>query len=356
MTATGRFEIGGEVIGPDEVRNVSIEVAQTYTGQPVAIRMQVWTAREPGPTVLITGAIHGDEINGSGIIREIIRSKQFKIKRGTLVLVPVVNVLGFEHHNRYMPDRRDLNRFFPGKLDGSLTSRFARTFFDEVVRKSDYVIDVHSAAWTRTNFPNVRADLSHPSIAQFASSLGCEIIVNDKGPKGSLRQEAVKAGVPTVLLEAGEVNKVEPGVVEFGLRMVTNALNGLGMIEKRGREPIYQAVVKRSTWVRAEMGGLLDYHVAPGDVVSRGQPIATSMTLLGEEQHVVSAPFGGVVIGMTTLPAVMPGDPVVHLGQIQGGYRRIMRIIQAASSKTLHERIRTDLQTNVIVSEPGDPT
>ncbi len=346
--------IAGVTIKPNEVRNVSIEVAQTYTGQPVTIRFQVWNSAVPGPVVMVSGAIHGDEINGSGIIREIIRSKSFKLKCGTLVLVPVVNVLGFEQHNRYMPDRRDLNRFFPGKLDGSLTSRFARTFFDEIVRKCDYVIDIHSAAWTRTNFPNVRADLGHPTIAKFASSLGCEIIVNDKGPKGSLRQEAVKAGVPTILLEAGEVNKVEPIIVEFGLRMVTGALFGLGMIDKKGRDPLYQATVRRSVWVRATAGGLLDYHVAPGDVVEKGQAVATSMTLLGEEQHVITAPFGGVVIGMTTLPAVMPGDPVIHLGQIVGGYRRIMKIVNAASSKTLHERLRTDLQTNVVVVERED--
>lgn len=351
MTTPHTFEIADVTVGPDEVRNVSIEVAQTYTGQPVTIRFQVWNSSEPGPVVMVSGAIHGDEINGSGIVREIIRSKSLKLLRGTLVLVPVVNVLGFEQHARYMPDRRDLNRFFPGKLDGSLTSRFARTFFDEIVRKCDFVIDLHSAAWTRTNFPNVRADLSNPVIAKFASSLGCEIIVNDKGPKGSLRQEAVRAGVPTVLLEAGEVNKVEPMVVEFGLRMITGALYGLGMIEKKGREPLYQAVVKRSVWVRAEVGGLLDYHVAPGDIVDKGHPIATSMTLLGEEQHVIVAPFGGVVIGMTTLPAVMPGDPVIHLGQIAGGHRRIMKIVDAASSRTLHERLRTDLQTNVVVVE-----
>ena len=168
---------------------------------------------------------------------------------------------------------------------------------------------------------------------------------------GPVRQEAVRAGVPTILLEAGEVNKVEPMVVEFGIRMITGALNGLGMIEKKGREPLYQAVVKRSVWIRAEVGGLLDYHVAPGDIVDKGQPIATSMTLLGEEQHVMTAPFGGVVIGMTTLPAVMPGDPVIHLGQIAGGYRKIMKIVEAASSRSLHERLRTDLQTNVVVVE-----
>jgi hypothetical protein len=346
--------IAGETIGPDEVRNVSIVVAETYTGQPVMIRLQVWTGPEPGPTVLISGAIHGDEINGSGIVREIIRSRPFKLRRGTLVLVPVVNVLGFEHHTRYMPDRRDLNRSFPGKQDGSLTSRFARAFFDEVVRKCDYVIDLHSAAWTRTNFPNVRADLSQSEIARFASSLGCEIVVNDKGPKGSLRQEAVRAGIPAILLEAGEVNKVEPMVVEFGLLMITGALFGLGMTDEEGREPLYQAVVRRSVWVRAEMGGLLDYHVAPGDVINKGQPLATSMTLLGEEQSVLVAPFGGVVIGMTTLPAVMPGDPVLHLGQIAGGYRRIMKVLKAASRKSLHQRLRTDLQTNLVVVDPGE--
>jgi predicted deacylase len=123
------------------------------------------------------------------------------------------------------------------------------------------------------------------------------------------------------------------------------------MIEKAGRTPIYQAVVKRSTWVRAELGGLLDYHVAPGDIILRGQPIATSMTLLGEEQHVLHAPFGGVVIGMTTLPAVMPGDPVIHLGQIEGGYRKVMKAMEAASRRTLHERLRSDLQTNVVIIE-----
>jgi predicted deacylase len=354
VSPAGTLDIAGGTIGPNEVRNVSIDVAQTFTGQPVSIRFQVWNAPKPGPVVMLSGAIHGDEINGSGIVRELIRSKPFKLLNGALVLVPVVNVLGFEQHNRYMPDRRDLNRFFPGKQDGSLTSRFARTFFDEIVRKCDYLIDLHSAAWTRTNFPNVRADLGHPAVAKFAASLGCEIIVNDKGPKGSLRQEAVKAGVKAVLLEAGEVNKVEPAVVEFGLRMVANALVGLGMTELRPRVPLYQATVRRSVWVRATMGGLLDYHVAPGDVVERGQALATNMTLLGEEQNVLFAPFGGVVIGVTTLPAVMPGDPVVHLGQIVGGHRKVMKAIRAASSKHLHERLRTDLQTNLVVVERED--
>lgn len=348
------FDIGGTSVAPGETKNVSIEVAQTYTGQPVSIRAQVWNATAPGPTVLVSGAIHGDEINGSGIVREIIRSKPFRLLKGTLVLVPVVNVLGFEQHTRYMPDRRDLNRFFPGKLDGSLTSRFARAFFDEIVLRCDYVMDVHSAAWTRTNFPNVRADLSVPAVAELASFLCCEIMVNDKGPKGSLRQEAVRAGVATILLEAGEVNKVEPRVVEFGLRLVTNGLSGLGMIDSKTQPPIYQAVIRRSSWIRAHVGGLLDYHVAPGDIVNKGDPIVTNMTLLGEEQNVLYAPFGGIVLGMTTLPAVMPGDPVIHLGQVVGGHKRITKAMQAASSRTLHERLRTELQTNLVVSDRGE--
>ncbi|HXH60899.1 MAG TPA: succinylglutamate desuccinylase/aspartoacylase family protein [Fimbriimonadaceae bacterium] len=352
--STHTFQIGDETVAPGEVKNVSLDVAQTYTGQPVSIRAQVWNSKAPGPTVLVSGAIHGDEINGSGIVREIIRNKPHRLSKGTLVLVPVVNVLGFEQHNRYMPDRRDLNRFFPGKLDGSLTSRFAHAFFDEIVRRCDFVIDLHSAAWTRTNFPNVRADLSAPKVAAFAHSLGCEILVDDKGPKGSLRQEAVRAGVPTVLLEAGEVNKVEPRVVEFGLRLITNGLIGLGMIERKPYAPIYQAVIRRNSWIRAHSGGLLDFHVAPGDVVEKGEPVATNMTLLGEEQSVVNAPYGGIVLGMTTLPAVMPGDPIIHLGQVVGGYKRVAKAIGEASSRTLHERMRSELQTNVYVSERDD--
>lgn len=347
----GTFKIGDVTIAPGSSTNVSIEVAQTYTGQPVSIRAQVWNASQPGPIVMICGAIHGDEINGAGIVREIIRSRPFELLCGTLVLVPVVNVLGFEQHTRYMPDRRDLNRSFPGKMDGSLTSRFARTFFDEFVRKCHYVIDLHSAAWTRTNFPNVRADMTAPIIADFASSLGSEVVLNDKGPTGSLRMEAVKAGVVTVILEAGEVNKVEPRVVEFGLKTVTNGLKSLGMIDSPEVKPIYQAIVKRSTWIRAQMGGLLDYHVTPGDIVTKGQPIATNMTLLGEEQNVLLAPFSGIVIGMTTLPAVMPGDPVLHLGQISGGHRKILRALDAAPRKALLKRTHADLQTNLTVYE-----
>lgn len=345
------LEIGGIEILASSQQNIAIDVGETFTGQPIKIQAHIWAGQEPGPVVLISGAIHGDEINGSGIVRELIRSKPFKLKKGVMVLVPVINVMGFEQRSRYMPDRRDLNRFFPGKEDGSLTSRFARVFFDEIVKKCSYVIDLHAAAWTRTNFPNLRANLGDPETADLAESMGCEVLLDSKGPEGSLRRACAKANIPAIVLEAGEVNKVEPSVVEFGVRLVTGALHHLGMTDQKGREPLYTTKIKRSTWVRANMGGLMDFHVAPGDIVDRGQQIATNLTLLGEEQNSLYAPFGGIVLGMTTLPSVMAGDPVIHLGQPVGGYRKIKKLVEEASSKHLHERMRTDLQTNLVVSD-----
>ena len=181
--------------------------------------------------MFIAAAVHGDEINGTGTIRYIIQERPFDLLAGSLVLVPVINILAFEQLSRYSPDRRDLNRSFPGLKRGSLTSRLANVIFDNIVARCDYGIDLHSAAVRRTNFPNSRADMDQEATARLATLFGAELIINSPGPVGSLRRSAVQAGCATVLLEAGEVWKVEPTIVEYAVRGVKNILIDLGMLE-----------------------------------------------------------------------------------------------------------------------------
>ncbi|MEZ5988718.1 MAG: succinylglutamate desuccinylase/aspartoacylase family protein [Planctomycetota bacterium] len=342
---------GEQRVAPGDSMDVAISLGRSYSGVEMRIPVHVWRAPTPGPTVFLTGAIHGDEINGTGSIRKLILEKPFALVAGTLLLVPVVNVLGFERHSRYLPDRKDPNRCFPGSAEGSLSSRFASVVFREIVTRCDYGIDLHTASLRRTNFPNVRGDLTIPEVERLARAFGCEVVVDSAGPQGAFRREACKAGCPTILLEAGEVWKVEPAVVEYTLRGVRNVLIELGMVEGRKTRPPYQVLVKQTRWLRSPEGGFLHFHVAPGELVRKGERIATVSGLLGAEHAVVDATRTGIVVGMTTLPAVGPGDAICHLAYLTK--KEALRVDRAMSSLPdhhLHERMREDLASNVMVS------
>lgn len=346
---------GSSRVEPGARAEVRITVSQGYAGSDINIPVYVWRASQPGPTVAITAAVHGDEINGTGAIRQLIVDEPFELIAGTLVLVPVVNILGFERHTRYMPDRRDLNRSFPGTSTGSLTSRFARAVYDQVLKRCDYGVDLHTAAVRRTNFPNVRADLSDTRTADFARAFGSELIISSQGPAGSLRRTACKAGIPTFILEAGEVWKVEPGVVEYAVRGIRNCLIYLDMIEGKRIRPAYRVEAKKTRWVRAINGGLLSFHISPGDIVRKGESVATNTSLMGVEQNTIDAPIDGVVLGMTTLPSVAPGDPVCHIARVDAKtLDKIERVRQDMSEQSLHHRLQDDLASSVTVQDPDD--
>jgi len=339
-------------IAPGEGREVQITLTESFSGMDVRVPLYVWRAAEPGPTVFVTAAVHGDEINGTGAIRHIIQDRPFELMAGALILVPVVNILGFENHSRYLPDRRDLNRSFPGSSKGSLASRMAKVVFEEIVGRSDWGIDLHTGSLRRTNFPNLRADMSHAQLADFARAFGASLIVSGQGPEGSLRRNACAAGVPTIILEAGEVWKVEPAVLEYAVRGVRNCLIHLKMVEGRRSEPPFRVETDATHWVRAQHGGFLQFHVAPGDIVAEGQPISTNTSLTGAEQNTEHAPRDGIVLGMTTLPAVAPGDPICHLAYTKkGSLRRIERAMSRLGDEDLHERVREDLSRNVVRDE-----
>lgn len=343
----------GKTLRPGERASFSLLLSESYTSHAVSIPVNVWVGKKPGPTVFVSGAVHGDEINGTGTIRHIIRDKPFEILSGTLVLIPVVNLPGFERHTRYLPDRRDLNRAFPGSSSGSSASRLASTLFTEIVSRCDFGIDLHTAAVRRTNFPNVRADISNDArLAEFARAFGAELIIDSAGPKGSLRREACRAGCATLVLEAGEAWKVEPTVVEYTVRGIANCLAFLGMIDDEVGEPAYRFETDATKWVRAQMGGFLEFHVAPGDIVDKGDAIATNTDLIGESQNVIYAPRGGIILGMTTIPSVAPGDPVCHIAYSKRStLQKVAKVHLNLEGGSLHERVRDDLASSIFVTE-----
>jgi predicted deacylase len=347
-------EWDGYSIAAGESCDIDLAVSESFSSMMVKIPVHVRRAPEDGPVVFVTAALHGDEINGTGAIRQLIADDSFSLLRGSVILVPVLNLLAFERHSRYLPDRRDLNRAFPGSPGGSLASRMARTIFDEIISRADMGIDIHTAALRRTNYPNVRADMSDPDVRRLAESFGCEIVVNGVGPQGAFRSEACHAGCPTIVMEGGEVWKVEPGIVESATRGVKNVLRALGMLAGEPDRPDYQVVIDKSKWIRADFGGFLQFHVQPGDIVEEGQPLATNTTLLGRERSVLRAPFDAVVIGMATLPSVTPGEPVCNLGKLPTGTSAGELRRLRSRRHTLGERVAGVLTSNVTVVGPRE--
>lgn len=343
----------GETIRPGESKDVELAVSESYSSMTVRIPIHIRRADLDGPTVFVTAALHGDEINGTGVIHQLIHDSEFQLERGNLILVPVLNILAFERHSRYMPDRRDLNRCFPGSAKGSLASRMAQIIFDEIVARSDFGIDLHTASIRRSNYPNVRGNMRDGAVQNLAMAFGSEIIINSVGPKGSFRRESCLAGCPTIIMEGGEIWKVEPAIVKSGLRGIKNVLRNLNMLSGDIKKPATQIVVEKTKWIRADRGGFMQFHVTLGEIVEKGQPLATNTSLLGHEQNTLFAPFDGVVIGMTTLPAISPGEPLCNLGNLPKGVKpgKIRRLRSQAPG--LERQITEDLASSILTVDPG---
>ena len=344
----------GEIIAPGEERDVFLNVGESYSSSMVTIPIHIRRAKADGPVVFITAALHGDEINGTGAVRHIIQDPDFELLKGSLILVPVLNILAFDRHSRYLPDRRDLNRCFPGSSGGSQASRLAHKIFNEIVTRSDYGIDLHTASIRRTNYPNVRGDMTNPKVRKLAKAFGSDLILNGIGPSGGFRREACNAGCPTIIMEGGEIWKVEPSIVETAVKGIKNVLSSLGMIDTPAERPSYQIVVEKSKWIRAEHGGFLQFHIKPGDMVEKDQALVTNTTLLGDDQNILYAPFDGVVVGMTSLPAVSPGEPICNLAKLPKGYDPTDLEKIRSDDDGLEQWVSEELASSVLVVDAPD--
>ncbi|WP_439100255.1 succinylglutamate desuccinylase/aspartoacylase family protein [Congregibacter sp.] len=307
--------IGGISIAAGESELIDLRVAPMYTHDDLSINVQVLRGKRPGPTLFISAAIHGDEINGVEIIRRLLQHKALKNLRGSLLAIPIVNVYGFLNHTRYLPDGRDLNRSFPGSSKGSLTGRVAHTFVKEVVKKCTHGIDLHTGARHRSNFPQIRADLDDEQAAEMTRAFGVPLAIDAKIRDGSLRNCAGDLGIPVILYEAGEALRFEEVYIRAGVRGIINVMRNIGMLppsrsRKAHPEPI---ISNETTWVRAGESGVLRTFTALGDKVSEGQTLAIVADPLGASETPILAPSSGVVIGRTNLPLVYEGDATFHI-------------------------------------------
>ncbi|WP_075185708.1 succinylglutamate desuccinylase/aspartoacylase family protein [Teredinibacter haidensis] len=270
---------------------------------------------KPGPTVCLTAAIHGDELNGIEVVRHVLYSIDPAELAGTVIGVPIVNLQGFRRSSRYLPDRRDLNRYFPGNAHGSSASRIASSFFDGVVRHCDMLVDLHTGSFRRTNLPQLRADLTLPRVADLAKKMGSIVVVHSEGTPGCLRRASVEFGIPAVTLEAGQPQQLQKTAVNHGIKSVKTLLDNLGMLDRRQfwqlkAEPIYY----KSQWVRAISGGILFSEVELGDRVAVGEILGVITDPITNQRHEVIAPYNGRVIGMALNQVMYPGFAAYHIG------------------------------------------
>ncbi|MGH9797873.1 MAG: succinylglutamate desuccinylase/aspartoacylase family protein [Candidatus Polarisedimenticolia bacterium] len=311
------LRIGDRAIRKGTVEQIFLKVSEYYTATPVNVPVTVIRGRERGPSVFLTAAIHGDELNGVEVVRRVMTGITPDQLRGTLICVPVANRFGFLTHARYLPDRRDLNRNFPGNPEGHAAARTAHILFSEIVLKAQYGVDLHTASVRRTNLPHVRADMSIREVRRLARAFGTEILVDYPGPPNTLRAAATRAGVPTIIFEAGETFRFQRNMVARGVAGVRNILADLRMLDQPRKDARFQVIIKVSEWIRSTRGGIADVLVRPGEIVYQGSEIARITNPFGREVSSVRSPLTGLILGTTTVPMVNPGDAICHVAKLE---------------------------------------
>ncbi len=320
MAKDGDFTIGGRTIAPGERVRMELPVVNLYTSAPVSLPLVVHRGKESGPTLFVSAALHGDEIIGVEIIRRVLRMPALSELKGTLLAIPIVNTLAFLHQSRYLPDRRDLNRSFPGSKSGSLAARLAHLFLKEIVDRSDYGIDLHTGAIHRPNMPQIRGDLSNPETLRLCRAFGIPLLLNSEPTEGTLREYTTKKGIPVILYESAEALRFDEVCIRIGVQGVLNVLYEVGMLErpKGTRKPTDEPVIaKSSTWARSPSSGVLRSQVALGDVVNEGQRLGIVGDPLSENEEPVESPATGVIIGRINLPLVHEGDALFHIARVE---------------------------------------
>ena len=308
------IEIADTVIRPGETASINLPVADLYTATSLSMPVQVICGRRDGPVLLVSAAVHGDELNGVEVIRRLLKRKQLKSIRGTLIAVPIVNVHGFLDQSRYLPDRRDLNRSFPGTSKGSIASRMAHTFMTQLVSKADFGIDLHTGAIHRSNLPQIRGNLDDKKTLELAQAFGTPVIVNSNIRDGSLRACANDLGMPMLIYEAGEALRFDEICIRAGIRGVMNVMRHIGMLPAaRHRERPTPVLARSTSWVRAPASGIVSGKARLGASVVEDQQLAVVSDPLGGSEDIVTAPFDGIVIGRSNLPLAHEGDALFNI-------------------------------------------
>lgn len=294
---------------------IDLPVSPLYTRTPINIPIHVVNGEKPGPCLFITSAIHGDELNGVEIIRRLLKLKLLNHLSGTLIAIPIVNIFGFIYRSRYLPDRRDLNRTFPGSKTGSMAARIADLLLEEVISKCTHGIDLHTGAVHRSNWPQIRANLNDVHTCKLAAAFGTPVLINGLHLAGSLRGAAVERGIPTLLYEAGEALRIDEFAIHVGVRGILNIMRELKMLKPKEKiEAATKPVIAQaSQWIRANEAGLFLDPMPLGEIVKKGDSLGIiANPISGEETQIIS-PISGIIIGINHLPLVNEGEALFHI-------------------------------------------
>ncbi|MEF8780641.1 MAG: succinylglutamate desuccinylase/aspartoacylase family protein [Haloferacaceae archaeon] len=338
MTDPGEvFTYNGGRVEPGEAQNFRYRISETYLGDPVRIPVTIVNGERPGPTVFLSAASHGDELNGIEVVREVAHDWDLTELSGTLVCLPVLNVPGFIAQQRYLPIYdRDLNRSFPGDPESTSSKRMANRIFTNFLEPCDFGIDFHTSTRGRTNMLHVRADMTDAEVYRLAMAFGSKVVIDSDPPEGTLRGEATRAGTPTITVEMGEAHRFQRGLIDDALAGVESIFAEYGLLETSAvRWPGWRTIVAggaEKTWIRADAGGIVDMHAARGKLVREGMPIATITNPFKSDDVTVQAPFTGVLVGVLENPVVYPGNPLCHLVEVEPEVRRVL---EGESASTL---------------------
>lgn len=309
------LSVGGEVVPPGETRQIEIPVARLPpTKFSLSIPVEVVHGTRSGPGLWLSGALHGDELNGVEIIRRVIEAVDPAEMKGFLLAVPIVNVFGFINGSRYLPDRRDLNRCFPGSSKGTLPARLADIFMKEIVGLCTHGIDFHTGSNHRTNLPQIRGNIRDAETRRCAEAFGAPVVIHAESRDGSLREAATRRGIHVLLFEGGEPLRFEESVIEAGVKGTLRVMRALGMLRRRVGPPGRGiAIATKTIWLRARASGLCRLQVDIGDRVERRQRLGTISDIFGEVAARVVSPRAGIVVGIARNPLIHQGEGLVHL-------------------------------------------
>jgi predicted deacylase len=311
----GSIDVLGRTVAPGETLRMPFLLGDTFAGSFLDTLVVVMRGSRPGPTLCITAGVHGDEINGVEIAHRIYAGLDARQIAGTLLVIPAVNVHGFRTGSRYLADRRDLNRHFPGSLNGSHAALIAYALFAPIRQHCEALLDLHTGSNSRTNLPQIRTDLANPGALDLARSFGVGVVLDGKGPKGNLRRAALDAGIPAVLFEAGEPLRFDEDDIRVGVQGVRNVMADLGMLPAGGTSPPDARVIRRSSWVRVrDAGGIFLSDRKPGETIRAGETLGTVTDPITETVEIIRAPRDGLLIGMAVPQVVLTGYALFHLG------------------------------------------
>lgn len=332
--------IGDFEILPGEQRKIELPVAKLYTDADMSLPVHIIRAKKPGPIIFVSAAVHGDELNGIEIIRRLINQKKFNITKGTFIAVPMVNVYGVVNQSRYMPDRRDLNRCFPGSSKGSLAGRVAHKFLNEIVKHCDYGIDLHTGAIHRSNLPQIRVDMSDEETKELASVFGVPVVLNSKLLEGSLRESAHANNTKILLYEAGEALRFDEFSIRAGIKGILNVLQHLGMMRKAPvskKKKVDPFIANSSQWIRANASGVVHNIVNLGDQIIKGDILAEIGSPYGEIFDCVRATRSGILIGKQNIPLVQEGEAMFHIAYFSEDDEEIAEHIETVQEQLVPE-------------------